>query len=161
MTSIITSAGPSPAVLSSQILGTSSNETEESSPSYTFSFTPFLLKTYRHGISPKQQVCKAYMQGFCPVGNTCPDRHISNNTRRGFGSNYNRYGDEANDSGGNLVCKHWLRGLCKKGEGCEFLHEYNLYVSKSNEVFSKSRILAIGPGNMSLLLPRARRTNRN
>lgn len=24
------------------------------------------------------------------------------------------------------VCKHWLRGLCKKGENCEFLHEYNL-----------------------------------
>jgi cleavage and polyadenylation specificity factor subunit 4 len=26
----------------------------------------------------------------------------------------------------SLVCKHWLRGLCKKGETCEFLHEYNL-----------------------------------
>ncbi|KAI0778575.1 hypothetical protein BD413DRAFT_510192 [Trametes elegans] len=24
------------------------------------------------------------------------------------------------------VCKHWLRGLCKKGDHCEFLHEYNL-----------------------------------
>lgn len=24
------------------------------------------------------------------------------------------------------VCKHWLRGLCKKGDQCEFLHEYNL-----------------------------------
>jgi hypothetical protein len=24
------------------------------------------------------------------------------------------------------VCKHWLRGLCKKGDACEFLHEYNL-----------------------------------
>jgi len=26
----------------------------------------------------------------------------------------------------STVCKHWLRGLCKKGDGCEFLHEYNL-----------------------------------
>ena len=26
----------------------------------------------------------------------------------------------------SLVCKHWLRGLCKKGDACEFLHEYNL-----------------------------------
>ena len=26
----------------------------------------------------------------------------------------------------SVVCKHWLRGLCKKGEDCEFLHEYNL-----------------------------------
>ncbi|CAG8434901.1 774_t:CDS:2 [Diversispora eburnea] len=26
-----------------------------------------------------------------------------------------------------VVCKHWLRGLCMKGdEQCEFLHEYNL-----------------------------------
>lgn len=24
------------------------------------------------------------------------------------------------------VCKHWLRGLCKKGDACEFLHEYDL-----------------------------------
>ncbi|EFC48767.1 predicted protein, partial [Naegleria gruberi] len=23
-----------------------------------------------------------------------------------------------------VVCKHWLRGLCKKGDGCEFLHQY-------------------------------------
>eukprot|EP01105_Mastigella_eilhardi_P003683 TRINITY_DN1479_c2_g1_i1.p1 TRINITY_DN1479_c2_g1~~TRINITY_DN1479_c2_g1_i1.p1 ORF type:complete len:310 (-),score=77.11 TRINITY_DN1479_c2_g1_i1:8-880(-) len=23
-----------------------------------------------------------------------------------------------------VVCKHWLRGLCKKGDMCEFLHEY-------------------------------------
>ncbi|ODQ53990.1 hypothetical protein SAICODRAFT_34596 [Saitoella complicata NRRL Y-17804] len=27
---------------------------------------------------------------------------------------------------GAIVCKHWLRGLCKKGDHCEFLHEYNL-----------------------------------
>ncbi|CAG2100835.1 unnamed protein product, partial [Medioppia subpectinata] len=25
-----------------------------------------------------------------------------------------------------VVCKHWLRGLCKKNEKCDFLHEYNL-----------------------------------
>ncbi|KAG7663919.1 YTH1 [[Candida] subhashii] len=25
-----------------------------------------------------------------------------------------------------IVCKHWLRGLCKKNDHCEFLHEYNL-----------------------------------
>ncbi|NWI44637.1 CPSF4 factor, partial [Picathartes gymnocephalus] len=22
-----------------------------------------------------------------------------------------------------VVCKHWLRGLCKRGDGCDFLHE--------------------------------------
>ena len=25
-----------------------------------------------------------------------------------------------------VVCKHWLRGLCKKGDLCEFLHEYDM-----------------------------------
>ncbi|TPX35218.1 hypothetical protein SmJEL517_g02320 [Synchytrium microbalum] len=28
--------------------------------------------------------------------------------------------------GKSVVCKHWLRGLCKKGDLCEFLHEFNL-----------------------------------
>ncbi|NXT10753.1 CPSF4 factor, partial [Prunella fulvescens] len=23
------------------------------------------------------------------------------------------------------VCKHWLRGLCRRGEGCDFLHDYD------------------------------------
>ncbi|NWQ58885.1 CPSF4 factor, partial [Neopipo cinnamomea] len=22
-----------------------------------------------------------------------------------------------------VVCRHWLRGLCKRGDGCDFLHE--------------------------------------
>jgi len=26
----------------------------------------------------------------------------------------------------SVVCKHWLRGLCKKNDECEFLHEYDL-----------------------------------
>ena len=24
-----------------------------------------------------------------------------------------------------VVCKHWLRSLCKKGDLCDFLHEYD------------------------------------
>ncbi|GCB62357.1 hypothetical protein scyTo_0004238 [Scyliorhinus torazame] len=36
---------------------------------------------------------------------TCPFRHMC--------------GDKT------IVCKHWLRGLCKKGDQCEFLHEYD------------------------------------
>ena len=26
----------------------------------------------------------------------------------------------------SVVCKHWLRGLCKKGDSCEFLHVFNM-----------------------------------
>ena len=40
------------------------------------------------------------------TGGMCPFRHIS--------------GEKT------VVCKHWLRGLCKKGDQCEFLHEYDM-----------------------------------
>ncbi|KAK1347639.1 YTH1-like cleavage and polyadenylation specificity factor [Hamiltosporidium tvaerminnensis] len=36
-----------------------------------------------------------------------------------------------------VVCKHWLRGLCKKGIQCEFLHEYNLKKMPECWFFSK------------------------
>ncbi|NWU83449.1 CPSF4 factor, partial [Onychorhynchus coronatus] len=25
----------------------------------------------------------------------------------------------------SVVCRHWLRGLCKRGDGCDFLHEHD------------------------------------
>jgi len=93
-----------PSDLAQQILN-------HEAPQYKFSFTPFLLATHRHGISPSRPVCKAFIQGHCPQGSNCPDKHPATT----HGSTFQ-----------NLVCKHWLRGLCKKGEGCEFLHEYNL-----------------------------------
>lgn len=43
---------------------------------------------------------------LCLTGGMCPFRHIS--------------GEKT------VVCKHWLRGLCKKGDQCEFLHEYDM-----------------------------------
>lgn len=56
-----------------------------------------------------------YLMGNCHRGNDCPNKHSVEKT---------------------IVCKHWLRGLCKKNERklilvvnaevCEFLHEYNL-----------------------------------
>jgi cleavage and polyadenylation specificity factor subunit 4 len=38
---------------------------------------------------------------------------------------YSQYYRNANKLN-SLVCKHWMRALCKKGDACEFLHEYNL-----------------------------------
>jgi hypothetical protein len=95
---------PGPHELAQQIIS-------HQNPSYSFSFSPFLLTTQRFGIPHTRPPCKAYLQGHCPMGSACPDRHIAQSSN----SNFN-----------NLVCKHWLRGLCKKGESCEFLHEYNL-----------------------------------
>ncbi|KAK0731306.1 hypothetical protein B0H67DRAFT_564435 [Lasiosphaeris hirsuta] len=88
-------------------------------PHYTFSFTPFLQKTYQHSLPADRPVCKAHASGNCPLKSHCPDRHVTNTPSSGGG--YKESGGF-----GSLVCKHWLRGLCKKGESCEFLHEYNL-----------------------------------
>lgn len=39
-----------------------------------------------------------------------------------------------------IVCKHWLRGLCKKGDQCEFLHEFDM--KKMPECYFYSRFNA-------------------
>lgn len=36
-----------------------------------------------------------------------------------------------------IVCKHWLRGLCKKDEFCEYLHEFDLSKMPECYFFSK------------------------
>lgn len=93
---------------------------------YNFSFSDFLKREYRYGLDPNRPVCKAYMQGHCPLGNSCPDKHNAS------GNTFQRYVSFlvirtiTNTPYSSLVCKHWLRGLCKKGGACEFLHEYNL-----------------------------------
>ena len=76
--------------------------------SYNFSFLPHLLQTHRFGIAPTRPHCPAYRAGHCPLGSSCPDKH------------------PLTHSSNNLVCKHWLKGLCKKGDACDFLHEWNL-----------------------------------
>lgn len=84
----------------------------------TFSFTPFLQRTYLHSLPTDRPVCKAYINGHCPLGTRCSERHVSvpnSGGKQDGGHPFN-----------SLVCKHWLRGLCKKGESCEFLHEFNL-----------------------------------
>lgn len=35
------------------------------------------------------------------------------------------------------MCKHWLRGLCKKGDDCEFLHEFDMSKMPECYFFSK------------------------
>ena len=79
---------------------------------YGFSFTDFLVRDFHFGLDPSRPLCKAFQEGHCPdrEKGKCYDFHPLS---RSFN---------------NLVCKHWLRGLCKKGDQCEFLHEYNLYV---------------------------------
>uniref|UniRef100_A0AC35UI80 Cleavage and polyadenylation specificity factor subunit 4 n=1 Tax=Rhabditophanes sp. KR3021 TaxID=114890 RepID=A0AC35UI80_9BILA len=64
--------------------------------------------------------CEKFTRNECVLSTNCPLRHINMNK--------------------SVVCKHWLRGLCKKGDQCEFLHEYNL--SKMPECFFFSKYKA-------------------
>jgi cleavage and polyadenylation specificity factor subunit 4 len=77
-------------------------------PRFDFAFSDFLMREYQFGLDPKRPMCKADSEGHCPLGAACPDKH------------------QAVRATSTLVCKHWLRGLCKKAEGCDYLHEYNL-----------------------------------
>lgn len=52
--------------------------------SYDFNFSDFLRREYRFGLDPDRPLCKAYMQGHCPMGNRCPDKHQTS-------SSYNKY----------------------------------------------------------------------
>lgn len=92
-------------------------------PPPSFSFTPFLQKTYLHSLPADRPICRAYGGGHCPLGTRCPERHVSVN---GAGKQDGGGGGGGGHPFNSLVCKHWLRGLCKKGESCEFLHEFNL-----------------------------------
>lgn len=76
-----------------------------------FKFEPFLRKEFNFGTDPDRPVCQFFKPSTpnsCPNGNNCPHKHVA--------AMYNN----------KIVCKHWLRGLCKKNDHCEFLHEYNL-----------------------------------
>ena len=79
-------------------------------------------------------VCEFFLRSNCS-NQRCPFRHI--------------HGDKT------VVCKHWLRGLCKKGkekktllkilikislnlgDDCEFLHEYDMAKMPECYFFSK------------------------
>ncbi|CAK5066194.1 unnamed protein product [Meloidogyne enterolobii] len=58
-------------------------------------------------------VCLKNEVKACTMGALCPLRHIIKDKQ--------------------VVCKHWLRGLCKKGDQCEFLHEYDLIACSNRE----------------------------
>lgn len=105
-------------------------------PNYNFSFTPYLRKTFGFGLATDVPVCKAFKEGHCPLGPTCPDRHPT--PSRVTTSTTNASGLAPSVTHGSLVCKHFLKGLCKKGFKCEYLHEYNLRRMPECSSFSRS-----------------------
>ncbi|KAL6887689.1 hypothetical protein HDV57DRAFT_371114 [Trichoderma longibrachiatum] len=97
-----------------------------SAPPYTFRFSPFLRQTYQVGLPADRPICKAFQAGSCPNGTRCAERHVSEGRPTRGDGGHGQHHQQPTGGLNSLVCKHWLRGLCKKGEHCEFLHEYNL-----------------------------------
>lgn len=63
-------------------------------------------------------ICTFFLTNMgCSKSSACPFRHIK--------------GEKT------VVCKHWLRGLCKKGDDCEFLHEFDMTKMPECFFFSK------------------------
>lgn len=86
-----------------------------------FKFEPFLRKEYNLALNPDRPQCKFFeANGTCPNGSNCYNKHVSPMFRN------------------KVVCKHWLRGLCKKGDSCDYLHEYNLRKMPECLFFSKN-----------------------
>lgn len=91
---------------------------------YKFKFEPFLMQEYQFNNDPDRPICPNYDPKIgppsCPQGSMCPNKHILSNFAN------------------KIVCKHWLRGLCKKNDQCEYLHEYNLRKMPECVYYSKN-----------------------
>lgn len=81
---------------------------------------PTLFSPFAESTAAVCQFFNATDGSECTQKGLCPFRHIR--------------GDRT------IVCKHWLRGLCKKGDQCEFLHEYDM--TKMPECYFYSRFNA-------------------
>ena len=53
-------------------------------------------------------------------------------------SNPNKFGNRG------IVCKYWLRGLCKEGDGCDFLHRHDSTRMPRCQFFDKDQQCARG-----------------
>lgn len=71
-------------------------------PSQTYDFEEYVINELAIVLVKPIQVavCKYFLKNQCRL-TACPFKHPQR--------------------GKSVVCKHWLRGLCKKGEQCEFL----------------------------------------
>ena len=91
---------------------------------YPFKFEPFLRQEYSFSLDPDRPICEFYnsreVPKSCPRGPLCPKKHVLPIFQN------------------KIVCRHWLRGLCKKNDQCEYLHEYNLRKMPECVFFSKN-----------------------
>ncbi|KAH9815653.1 zinc finger protein C-x8-C-x5-C-x3-H type (and similar) [Teratosphaeria destructans] len=104
-----------------------------SAPRPSFTFDPLLRQQFPALGAPSKvlrPICPDFRSGHCPRGPLCPDRHYTPpNERSGIA---------------NLICKHYQRGLCKKGDQCEFAHTFNLRDERECKEYSKYGICPQG-----------------
>lgn len=83
---------------------------------------PFIKQSLHLKLDSDSSLCPTFIKtGSCPLGANCPLRHLPPSPL-----NFQPPPPIPTTAHGRTVCKHWLRGLCKKGASCEFMHEYNL-----------------------------------
>lgn len=105
-------------------------DTQGDTLEYKFNFEEYVINNLGldvYGENKKNTlggVCILFLKGGCNRGIQCPYKHIR--------------AEKA------VVCKHWLRGLCKKEDQCEFLHEYNLKKMPECWFYSKYKECASG-----------------
>lgn len=91
-------------------------------PPSLLSQEPFIKNELRIKLDADSQLCRDFVDtSSCPRGASCPLRHVSPSPL-----NFLPSAAVPSSAHARTVCKHWLRGLCKKGNSCEFMHEYNL-----------------------------------
>ncbi|TKY88070.1 hypothetical protein EX895_003166 [Sporisorium graminicola] len=88
-----------------------------------FSFEQHIKDSLNVKLDNDAQLCPDYSERLqCPRGASCPRRHVKPSHL-----NFLPQGSTAlRDPNKRTVCKHWLRGLCKKGDQCDYLHEYDM-----------------------------------
>ncbi|KAF7195188.1 mRNA 3'-end-processing protein yth-1 [Pseudocercospora fuligena] len=119
------------------------NPQDRTPPSFTFdNYLARAIPTLGAPSKVTRPICNDYRQSNgqqCPRGPNCPDRHyVPPSERSGIG---------------HLICKHYQRGLCKKGDTCEFAHTFNLRDEKECKEFSRYGICSQGDDCTSLHIP--------
>ncbi|GME74444.1 unnamed protein product [Ambrosiozyma monospora] len=95
-----------------------------------FNFEPHLRRQFGFGLNPDRPICEYWQQSggkSCPNGSDCPNKHPSKIFQN------------------KIVCKYWLRGLCKMGDNCDFLHEYNLSRMPECAYYTMNGVCMQGP----------------
>lgn len=113
------------------------------------SIEPFLKHDLALRLDADAQLCPDYTQAHsCPRGATCPLRHVQPSPL-----NFQPKPPVPASAHARTVCKHWLRGLCKKGTSCEFMHEYHLRKMPECWFFAKYGFCSNGDEVSSPSLP--------